>query len=83
MSNPTNNGGSAYPHPEYRDTWTDEPYDSRLIPASNGMTLRDWFAGMALQEMIKIYSSRNLEKLASWSYEIADAMLAARNGGAE
>lgn len=44
-----------------------------------GMSLRDWFAGQAL---VGIYAREgpgvNLKKDAAWFYEIADAMLAAR-----
>lgn len=56
-----------------------------------GMTLRDWFAGMALQGMIAsdenmreatekaIYSNTSPTKyIATMMYEIADAMLEAR-----
>jgi hypothetical protein len=41
-----------------------------------GMTIRDWFAGMALQGF-----SRDIEdevKAARWCYEMADAMLKER-----
>ncbi len=44
-----------------------------------GMTLRDYFAGQALAG---IMADPNLtfpnERLASWAYKLADAMLAAR-----
>ncbi len=48
-----------------------------------GMTLRDWFAGQAFvgfssQEANNCTAA---EKLAAWSYEAADAMLAAREQG--
>lgn len=48
---------------------------------SNGMTLRDYFAAKAMQG---IFASGNLpnsvtdEKLAATAYEVADAMLKAR-----
>ena len=47
----------------------------------NGMTLRDWFAGMALQGQAHRFAHphEHRELLASDCYEIADAMLAARN----
>lgn len=54
----------------------------------HGMSLRDWFAG----EAMKGYLSTNFEgcagddkKLAHWSYQMADAMLAerAQSGGAK
>lgn len=44
----------------------------------DGMTLRDWFAGMALSTMRELeYNS--FEKIADIAYKTADAMLAARN----
>ena len=50
-----------------------------------GMTLRDWFAGQALVGVAQEYLHRNgfhgdtlFENLATHSYRIADAMLAAR-----
>jgi hypothetical protein len=45
------------------------------------MTLRDWFAGMALQGQAHRFAHphEHRELLASDCYEIADAMLAARN----
>jgi hypothetical protein len=71
-------GGSAFPtmKPAYQ--------------LQSGMTLRDWFAGMALQgvcgspEMLASYSERGGEKsIAKGCYKMADAMLAAREGKEE
>lgn len=57
-----------------------------------GMTLRDWFAGMALQgilanNLIDPSPDRNCTQdplecdvAAEWAYEMADAMLKARSG---
>ena len=61
-------GGPAFPH-------------SRLGSDADGMTLRDWFAGMAMQGLM---SARNpiLTKIADiteGAYEMADAMLAERS----
>ena len=48
---------------------------------SHGMTLRDWFAGMALQGMLSDSAVRDIpEGFAATAYELADAMLEARNG---
>lgn len=49
---------------------------------ASGMTLRDWFAGMALQGMMNEPSNHRSLAIddASYCYEIADAMLAARAG---
>ena len=41
-----------------------------------GMTLRDWFAGMALQGMAPHIDDE--VKAARWCYEMADAMLKER-----
>jgi len=50
-----------------------------------GMTLRDYFAGQAVGEVIAYFAGKHLirnetapEAFARKSYEIADAMLAAR-----
>jgi hypothetical protein len=56
----TNTGGPAFPQPNN--------------PA-RGMTLRDWFAGQAMPELIGFGSPENGAKVA---YEWADAMLKAR-----
>lgn len=70
-------------------------HGSRLIP-DGGMSLRDWFAGMALQGQMAILdnrtcpSGRDVEEWraeckaydACYCYAMADAMLAARKGGA-
>ncbi|KAF1009529.1 MAG: hypothetical protein GAK28_00167 [Luteibacter sp.] len=47
-----------------------------------GMTLRDYFAAKAVQGECarEDWSITNLPNLARWAYELADAMLAAREG---
>ena len=74
MSTPTNDGGRAFPAlgPNY-------PY------SETGMTLRDYFAGQALNGFTVSSSANNEESLpllmkllAEASYLAADAMLAAR-----
>ena len=44
-----------------------------------GMSLRDWFAGMALNSMTDFRHADDLEPMAAHSYEMADAMLEARS----
>jgi len=67
MSN-TNTGGHAFPTSQIAD--------------SDGMTLRDYFAAKAMQGM---FASGNLPKsvqddeLSSVAYQMADAMLKARD----
>lgn len=49
-----------------------------------GMSLRDWFAGMAMQGKLAngMYAGHDEQgSLAKSSYRAADAMLAARGGG--
>jgi hypothetical protein len=64
-------GGSAFPF---------------VIPAPStyhtepGMSLRDWFAGMALQGFLVAEPTMQDAKAAEWSYALADAMIAAREG---
>jgi hypothetical protein len=47
-----------------------------MVPIS----IRDWFAGMALQGFIVAEPTMQDAKAAEWSYALADAMLAAREG---
>lgn len=62
-------------------------FPQSISPAGpfGGMTLRDWFAGQALVGVAQEYLHRNgfhgdtlFPNLACHSYQIADAMLAAR-----
>ncbi len=74
MIDQTNDGGTAFP--------------SEYIPGTAttpGMSLRDWFAGMALQGQADRFSHphRHRELLAKDCYDIADAMIAARREGVE
>ncbi len=68
-----NDGGPAFPNPHN--------------PVAIGMSLRDWFAGMALTTMIDIaiklgpeYDHNVAKQSSRWAYEIADAMLKERTG---
>ena len=47
------------------------------------MSLRDWFAGMALQGFASESGRYDSAGAASDAYAWADAMIAARKGGAE
>ena len=70
MSNTNINGGPAYPVNS----------DNHAPIASTGMTLRDYFAGRAMQSYLldKDRDSFTFEQWAQASYEMADAMLKAR-----
>ena len=74
MSAPENN--AAFPRPS-ANGW----------PAQDGMTLRDWFAGQAINATIAAVLETNPpgkphENVAMLVYQLADAMLAARGGAA-
>jgi hypothetical protein len=73
----TNDGGSAFPHPEVARL-----QDGRCVvaDADPGMTLRDWFAGKALAAIPHIGCGCDLrvEEVALAAYQLADAMLKAR-----
>jgi hypothetical protein len=52
----------------------------------SGMTLRDWFAGMALQGEVGAWTAPidgNEQTIAERCYRLSDAMLAAREGKEE
>ena len=56
------------------------PSDNFGQPSALGMSLRDWFAGMALQGLCAHYGFGEIEKDAAngYVYTLADAMLQAR-----
>lgn len=65
-----NDGGPAFPRSA----------GSGGISSSPGMTLRDWFAGMALAECPDPINEEDAPRIAALAYAIADAMLKAREG---
>jgi hypothetical protein len=73
MSNP-GDGGPAFPSGKSEKTG----YENTL-PYYEGMTLRDLFAGQALTGMLDRTYGMKIEIIAARSYEMADAMIAARN----
>lgn len=65
----TNDGGPAFP-----SEWA--PKDGEF---SQGMSLRDWFAGQALAGNADGWmGSDAMERRANWAYAVADSMLAER-----
>jgi len=44
----------------------------------NGMDLRDWFAGLAMQDFMTSRDTLEYEDIAQFSYELADAMMKQR-----
>lgn len=54
-------------------TWVN---DDSMMP---GMTLRDYFAALGMQATISDPNNcMTIEKIADWSYKMADAMMEAR-----
>lgn len=83
-----NNGGPAFPVDEIHDqhAW-DQSGKTRHLRAEQGMTLRDYFAAKAMAVVwteIPDDEDRDLalDRLGRYAYEMADAMLKAREGGA-
>lgn len=81
MSDEINNGGPAFPKTGYFKPELEAVFDSEN---QDGMTLRDYFAAKAMQGMVstvkflKEAEGLNPDPLAVAAYEIADAMLEAR-----
>ena len=73
-----NTGGSAFPRLGLKVM---EP-NGTIVPHEPGMTLRDYFAAKAMQSVIAGVATRADEfiysECAALSYEMADAMLKAR-----
>lgn len=74
MSTPINDGGPAFPISEHG------------LQGYNGMSLRDWFAGLAMQAIIAKHPAEvvagSMNEIdaptAKGAYEYADAMIAER-----
>lgn len=65
-------GGPAFP--SMRDMRHNPDFDHE-----EGMTLLDWFAGMAMQGLLASTKTNSAQVIAKDAYIIADAMLAERN----
>lgn len=77
MNNPDepNDGGPAFPRPYSMVLGTGHQFWEQ-----DGMTLRDWFAGQALASVTYTLGAEIDDSVAKRCYEIADAMIAAREG---
>lgn len=77
MTMTSRDGGPAFPTHD-----ADPGTDPRSQILSGGMTLRDWFAGQALNQASReIWAEHKPEDVAARCYMLADAMLAARDIG--
>jgi hypothetical protein len=74
MSN-TNTGGAAFPQNTKIVLGAGQEIHQGFM---GGMTLRDYFAAKAMQGMMHDVSQPVGEVIAAWAYEVADAMLKAR-----
>lgn len=72
MSAADKTGGPAFP------TLEEHGFNSGMP----GMTLRDYFAAKAMQGMLTSDENYRTKELAEYAYQVADAMLAARDGSA-
>ena len=72
-------GGPAFPF-ECVTSRTGAPMDWTNY---KGMTLRDYFAGQAMQALLQFgtYGVDEKDGAAEWAYRIADAMLKERDNG--
>lgn len=59
--------GPVFPHPT-----------GGFNAGNGGMSLRDWFAGQAMANQYT-HDGGQPDKVARWAYQVADAMLAARD----
>ena len=74
MAEKINDGGPAFPTFENAG----DPRQTGFMTRP-GMTLRDWFAAAALTGLCANPADETgMSKIAPWCYEVADAMLAAR-----
>lgn len=78
MSTPIDDGGPAFPIPDTVHA------NGQVQYGANGMSLRDWFAGQAMQGMLANQALIDVfgqyKGMSVEAYGYADAMLAARKG---
>jgi hypothetical protein len=90
MSTQKDDGGPAFPRGTKLETPTCSGIEERrrvnaLNEQTDGMTLRDWFAGQALSGImahpVQHPDDASASGVASLCYDLADAMIAARKEG--
>ncbi len=74
----TNTGGPAFPHVADLVQHSPDGGITTKPITSNGMTLRDYFAGQAIIAYHADGELSYFEDAANWCYKLADAMLEAR-----
>jgi hypothetical protein len=81
-----NDGGPAFPEKRATKMFVSGPdgQPEPIFETIGGMTLRDWFAGQSLSGLLQISTGDTLngkryaDHVAASAYEMADAMLKAR-----
>lgn len=74
-----NDGGPAFPRPAADVSTCPNMYSLHNVPEQQGMSLRDWFAGMALSGYRgSSWHHADSEYIVNCAYQDADAMLKAR-----
>lgn len=85
MTNGINNGGTAFPSKFTIESGSFDPVQGKVAQGNQvyvqmGMTMRDYFAGKAIQGMLANDQAHKSDEdmLARNAYKMADAMLRAR-----
>ena len=75
---PPDDGGAAFPYAQRLPSGNID-----TVHQNPGLSIRDWFGGMALQGLISDapYDGEEMEVIAQSAYAYADAMLTARKAG--
>ena len=81
MNNSITDGGPAFPTMEKFSKWNEDQaqYVDSFMPCG-GMTLHQWYAGLAMQSLLADYDEINVyEEIAEKAHKQADAMIAHEN----
>ena len=71
---------TLFVYPSTETVYTETPLQTLEAKVSHqGITLRDHFAGLAMQSMLVADGTTNFETRARESYQVADAMLKMRD----
>ena len=76
MANLKPDGGPAFPKPFSTDEHKDQ---CNVGYEEQGMSLRDYFAGQAMAGLLAEHAGAKSERIAGYSYELADEMIEARD----
>lgn len=75
----SNDGGPAFPSKRQENINQGSGPPCYVAIATEGMSLRDWFAGQALSELApRLLAGISAVMVSQWCYDLADAMLVIR-----